>query len=245
MVALGRAKTRTVATSPDPTTDTYSFIGTGEIVCRISSVAGASNVTVDSLIASDGSRLGTKAGSLFGLLIPDLHGNVAAAVSADFTSTTDALRYDAYGSVAAAVTSALPTPWRYQGRLLVSPSGSADLYDAGARFYSPGLGAFTGLDSVTGSAQNPITMNRYLYANGNPATLIDPSGHCGQTDSWSGCETRGAADFVTALDTTRDSGEQIWSATHPKAKDTSSDTDPHSLERRLTQDDFETPEAAA
>jgi hypothetical protein len=42
-----------------------------------------------------------------------------------------------------------------------------------------------------------------------------------------------------------DSSEQIWSATHPKAKDTSSDTDPHSLERRLTQDDFETPEAAA
>jgi RHS repeat-associated protein len=57
-------------------------------------------------------------------------------------------------------------------------SGPADLYDAGARYYSPGLGTFTQFDSVSGSAQNPVSMNRYLYAAANPATLVDPSGHC-------------------------------------------------------------------
>ena len=30
---------------------------------------------------------------------------------------------------------------------------------------------------MAGSAQNPLTLNRYLYANANPATLVDPDGH--------------------------------------------------------------------
>jgi hypothetical protein len=46
-----------------------------------------------------------------------------------------------------------------------------------ARFYSPGLGAFTQLDTVMGSAQNPLSMNRYLYAHANPWTYVDPTGH--------------------------------------------------------------------
>ena len=48
--------------------------------------------------------------------------------------------------------------WKYQGRLDVSPSGLATpLYDMSARFYAPGLGAFTQLDSVMGGAQNPLS----------------------------------------------------------------------------------------
>lgn len=149
--ALGRMRTRTVTTSSDTSTDTYSFIGDTETACRIVTVKGTSTTTVDSIVGSDLSRLATKASGAtvaFGLLIPDLHGNVAAAVAGDFSATTDALRYDAWGNVAAQVTSALPTPWRYQGRLLTDPAGGADLYDVGARFYSPGLGTFTQFDSA-------------------------------------------------------------------------------------------------
>ena len=58
-----------------------------------------------------------------------------------------------------------------------SASPATDLYDFGARSYDPSLGAFTSFDSVSGSAQNPLTLNRYLYANANPATLVDPTGH--------------------------------------------------------------------
>ena len=79
----------------------------------------------------------------------------------------------------ASVTSALPTPWRYQGRLLVDPAGANDLYDAGARFYSPGLGVFTQLDTVQGSTLDPLSLNRYLYAAADPETLVDPDGHVG------------------------------------------------------------------
>jgi hypothetical protein len=39
------------------------------------------------------------------------------------------------------------------------------------------LGAFTSFDPVTGSAQNPLTLNRFLYGNANPATMMDPDGH--------------------------------------------------------------------
>ena len=41
---------------------------------------------------------------------------------------------------------------------------------------------FTSLDTVAGAAQHPLSMNRFLYAEANPATLVDPSGHC--TSSW-------------------------------------------------------------
>jgi RHS repeat-associated protein len=69
------------------------------------------------------------------------------------------------------------SPWRFQGRILESADGSTDLYDFQARSYDPSLGAFTSFDSVTGSAQNPLTLNRFLYAAANPATLVDPDGH--------------------------------------------------------------------
>jgi len=61
----------------------------------------------------------------------------------------------------------------------------------GARFYDPGTGGFTQLDDVMGSAQDPLSMNRFLYAEGDPTTLVDPTGHgtecqigyaCGQAE---------------------------------------------------------------
>jgi RHS repeat-associated protein len=79
----------------------------------------------------------------------------------------------------ASVTSATPSPWRYQGKLIEnSGPGTSELYDFGFRSYAPGLAAFTSLDDLTGSAQNPLSLNRFLYAAANPETLVDPDGHC-------------------------------------------------------------------
>ena len=167
--ALGRIATETTGS----TTTTLSYVGTSKTVSRLAT--GSTNV--DSLLGSDGSRLATTSGSSFGWLIPDLHGDIAGASSASLGTVTDALRYDAFGTIAASTTSALPTPWRYQGELLVSPAGASDLYADGARFYAPGLGVFTQLDTDQGSALNPLSLNRFLYAAANPETMIDPSGH--------------------------------------------------------------------
>ena len=180
--ALGRNATRTVNGTLD---STYSYLGTTETVVRLATDGGVvTSAAVDAL----GDRVAVKAGdaSFFGWLLPDLHGNTAAALSENQATVSDALRYDAWGQLAASATSGLPTPWRYQGRLLVSTSGTADLYDFSARFYAPGLAAFTQLDQVMGQAADPLSMNRYLYAEANPATMIDPTGHGVKGDS--GCQ---------------------------------------------------------
>jgi RHS repeat-associated protein len=86
-----------------------------------------------------------------------------------------------YTSGSGAIESPWRWRWRFQGRILESADGSTDLYDFQARSYDPSLGAFTSFDSVAGSAQNPLTLNRYLYALANPATLVDPDGHMART----------------------------------------------------------------
>jgi len=47
----------------------------------------------------------------------------------------------------------------------------------GARAYAPSAGAWTSMDTVAGSAADPAGMNRFLYVEGNPSSLIDPDGH--------------------------------------------------------------------
>jgi hypothetical protein len=59
--------------------------------------------------------------------VPDLHGNVAGALSADEASVVNAIRDDAWGETigtgAAGDTAVGATAWTYQGRLDVSPAG--------------------------------------------------------------------------------------------------------------------------
>ncbi len=170
--ALGRHRTRVLSAGG---TDTYSYLGTSEQVVRI---ANSSGTTTDSIIDPAGNRLGVKAGGTVNWLVPDLHGSVAGSLNAAATGLTGALRYDGYGVT---VDSDQPGStgsgyFRYQGRLDISPGGSP-LYDMSARFYAPGLGTFTQLDTYGGSVANPASLNRFLYAEANPATFIDPTGH--------------------------------------------------------------------
>jgi RHS repeat-associated protein len=44
------------------------------------------------------------------------------------------------------------------------------------RFYDPGMGRFLRGDTFQGVLSSPITAHKYLYANNNPITSIDPSG---------------------------------------------------------------------
>ena len=50
------------------------------------------------------------------------------------------------------------------------------LYLAGARFYDPMVGQFNAMDSALGDNHQPITLNKYLYANASPARFVDPTG---------------------------------------------------------------------
>jgi len=61
--------------------------------------------------------------------------------------------------------------------MLEGEATDPELYDFGFRSYAADLGAFASLDSVAGSAADPRSLNRFLYAHANPTTLVDPDGH--------------------------------------------------------------------
>ena len=45
-----------------------------------------------------------------------------------------------------------------------------------ARYYSPEMRRFINADIVAGEISNAVTLNRYAYANANPAMFVDPTG---------------------------------------------------------------------
>ena len=47
-----------------------------------------------------------------------------------------------------------------------------------ARAYDPASGRFLTKDSWSGDYSNPVTLAKWLYANGNPVMYTDPSGYC-------------------------------------------------------------------
>lgn len=47
----------------------------------------------------------------------------------------------------------------------------------GARYYDPEVGRFMGMDAVGFQDDNPISYNRYAYANNNPYRYSDPDGN--------------------------------------------------------------------
>jgi RHS repeat-associated protein len=156
---------------------TYSYLGTSQSIVSMTDGTTTTAAAIDAI----GNRLASTVGPTTAYLLPDLHGNVVASVSSSSTPAyLSAYRYDAYGQtcgVWSATTGTIAIPWRFQGRILETSATGTDLYDFGARSYDPSLGGFTSFDSVAGSAQNPLTLNRYLYANANPTTMVDPDGH--------------------------------------------------------------------
>lgn len=55
----------------------------------------------------------------------------------------------------------------------LDPTG---LYYNRARYYNSSYGRFVGRDSFSGSLQEPLSLNRYGYANANPVLYSDPGG---------------------------------------------------------------------
>jgi len=86
---------------------------------------------------------------------------------------TDTYDYNAYGTLlnqtGASTNNYLYTGEQYDPAL-------KDYY-LRARYYDPANGRFTQMDSFTGFDQDPITLHKYLYGNGNPINNVDPSGN--------------------------------------------------------------------
>ena len=47
-----------------------------------------------------------------------------------------------------------------------------------ARYYNPAVGRFQSRDTWSGDYNRPLSLNRWMYVEGNPVNAVDPSGHC-------------------------------------------------------------------
>jgi RHS repeat-associated protein len=92
-------------------------------------------------------------------------------------AVTDAYDFDAFG-VALASTGSTPNVYLYTGQQFDPNLG---FYYLRARYYDAVAGRFVTTDSAAGDIYDPVSLHRYLYANGNPVDNWDPTGR----EEWS------------------------------------------------------------
>lgn len=86
---------------------------------------------------------------------------------------TDSYTYEAFGEILQQ-TGETENHYLYTGEQLDPETGN---YYLRTRFYSPDSGRFWSMDSFDGWAEEPVTLHKYLYANGDPVNFTDPSGY--------------------------------------------------------------------
>jgi len=82
--------------------------------------------------------------------------------------------YDPYGN--ATWTSGDPVHPQTVFGFTSEETDSNGLVNLRARYYNPAIGQFFKLDLLEGSTKYPLSLNRYMYVNGNPVNLSDPTG---------------------------------------------------------------------
>jgi RHS repeat-associated protein len=85
---------------------------------------------------------------------------------------TDSYTYDAFGNLVGSAGST-SNSYLFAGEQLDAATGD---YYLRQRFYDAGTGRFTRRDTYEGDTFSPITLNKYVYGNGNPVNYTDPSG---------------------------------------------------------------------
>ncbi|MDI7269077.1 MAG: RHS repeat-associated core domain-containing protein, partial [Myxococcota bacterium] len=121
-------------------------------------------------------------------LHPDTRGSVRLETDAAGTSVGTA-EYLAYGEPDGAV---LDGPLGFTGEWRVP---GTDLYYFRARFYEPRSGRFLTPDPVSPDLQDPRGLNPYLYVQGDPINLWDPTGQ------WSMSEIGAVMSIINILST--------------------------------------------
>jgi RHS repeat-associated protein len=98
-------------------------------------------------------------------------GNVRNLTNASGT-VTDQYEYDAFGN-SFTVSGSTPNNYLYRGEQYDPDLG---LYYLRARYYNPITGRFMSRDPLGGKLTDPESLNKFLYANGDPTNKIDPTG---------------------------------------------------------------------
>jgi RHS repeat-associated protein len=86
---------------------------------------------------------------------------------------TDTYTYDAFGNVTSQ-TGDTYNPYLYNQEQYDANTG---LYYLRARYMNPSTGRFISMDAYSGSIYDPMSLHKYMYANGNPVMYSDPTGY--------------------------------------------------------------------
>ena len=120
----------------------------------------------DDLIAMKREGLGTR------YYLYDGHMSVRQLVD-ESGVVTDTYTYDAFGNQIAG-DGTTPNEFRYAGEQYDANSG---FYYLRARYYDPGVGRFTSMDTWEGFNFDPSSLHKYNYCQNDPVNHRDPSGN--------------------------------------------------------------------
>ncbi len=87
-------------------------------------------------------------------------------------NVTDTYTYEAFGELTDHIGST-ENKYLFTGE---QHDPNAGFYYLRARYYGPGLGRFISSDPFPGRMTEPLSLHKYLYANGDPLNRTDPSG---------------------------------------------------------------------
>ncbi len=154
--------------------DPFNLTGSAQVIEELPAIGAAPTVSYtlgNDIIAQSSDPSGSAQ-----YLLKDGHDSTRQLATSSGV-VTDYYGYDAFGIMLGGnPTSSNPsaTKMLYSGEQFDSSLG---LYNQRARFYDPGTGRFTTMDTYEGSPQDPQSLHKYLYCSDNPVNYHDPSGH--------------------------------------------------------------------
>jgi RHS repeat-associated protein len=95
----------------------------------------------------------------------------------------------------------------YTGHIMDAETG---LIYMQARYYDPEAGRFISMDPAAGKPDTPASYHRYLYAYGNPAVYIDPTGQMAEIEKFRDGLRDTSADLGENANATTGAGDLLW-----------------------------------
>ena len=187
--------------SPHPT-------GYGQVVEELTVSGGVTNLSKVYTVGMGLVSQRVISGSVVSFYGTDGHGSVRFLTRTNGL-VTDTYTFDAFGTLIAGT---ITTSNNY---LYCGEQWDADLgrYFLRARYYEPGLGRFTTMDTFEGNQNDPLSLHKYLYCQDNPVNMVDPSGRDGTGTAAGLGGTITIGGILEGLTLPAISGARLWAMT--------------------------------